>query len=366
MKRIFSLLLLLTFAFGAFADHMNFMGIPINGTLSQFCAKLVNQKGCSYERRQESDGFYELSGKFAGCNNCEFYVFNNENTKQVYHIDVYLPKCNTWSGIKNQYLRVVRDYNNNPDFELHEQTSDFESPYYEGCGNEVEAVQNEKIDYSTVFYNGSSGLLLVKISKFMQVKISYYDVANYPDDDEDDNNSTVNNNNNSRSLLFWGLPMRGSIKSFAQQLVNQKNCTIEKNYDHCVELSGTFTGKQCEVWVYGTPSSNTVWKVCVYLPTCNTWTAIKNQFYSYKSKFDAKYSLTSNYHYFDDPYEEGDGYEVTAIKDEKCHFSAYYDAPNGSISVRISKYMQVELTYEDSTNSDLYDTEEGSSNDDDI
>lgn len=85
MKRFFSLaLLLILFGSAAmYADpHMSFMGIPMNGNLSTFCGKLVSQKGLRIVERDDDKGVYTLSGKFAGYNNCEFYIFDNDDTHQ--------------------------------------------------------------------------------------------------------------------------------------------------------------------------------------------------------------------------------------------------------------------------------------------
>lgn len=143
--------------------------------------------------------------------------------------------------------------------------------------------------------------------------------------------------------------MVGNINSFAQQLVNQKGCRIVSNNteSNSISMRGTFTGKDCEIYVFGTANTNRVWKVTVYLPELRTWQAIKREYLNYKSQFDNKYTLTSSYDFFENPYDEGDGREVEAIKEDKCHYSAFYDAPGGNIMLKVSKYMQVQISYED-------------------
>lgn len=370
MKRIFSivaLLVALVFSSAKAADHISFMGIPMNGRLSQFCNKLVSQKGLRIVERDDDRGVYTLSGRFAGYNNCEFYIFDNDDTKQVYRVNVYLPECSTWNSIKNQYNRLVRDYRSNSSFRFDESESEFESPYREGDGDEVAAVKADKVNYHTDFLT-DGGLLIVKISTYMQVQLSFIDAENYPYEDSGSSSGSGSSNvgtgsYSGQSMLFMGIPMRGNINSFAQQLVNQKGCRIISNNtdQNSISMRGTFTGKDCEIYVFGTPQSRQVWRVTVYLPEVSTWGAIKREYLNYKSQFDNKYTLRSSYDFFADPYNEGDGNEVEAIKDEKCHYSAFYDAPGGNIMVKVSKYMQVQIAYEDDTNLNLREQENGGS-----
>lgn len=363
MKRIISLvMLLMALAVPGLkaADHISFMGIPVNGRISTFCNKLVSQKGLKIVNSDDSRGVYTLSGRFAGYNNCEFYVFDNDDTKQVFRVDVYLPECNTWNSIKNQYNKIVRDYRSNSAYRFDEAETIFESPYREGDGDEVAAVKADKINYHTDFFT-DGGLLVIRITQYMQVRLSFYDSENYPSDEGGTTGGGSTGGvggvggvgssygTSTGALQFMGLPMVGNINSFAQQLVNQKGCRIVSNNteSNSISMRGTFTGKDCEIYVFGTANTNRVWKVTVYLPELRTWQAIKREYLNYKSQFDNKYTLTSSYDFFENPYDEGDGREVEAIKEDKCHYSAFYDAPGGNIMLKVSKYMQVQISYED-------------------
>jgi hypothetical protein len=57
-----------------------------------------------------------------------------------------------------------------------------------------------------------------------------------------------------------------------------------------------------------------------------------------------------NYAFFKSPYEEGDGYEMTAVAVEKCFWLSAWEAnatyPNQTIAVRITKSKRVSLVYE--------------------
>lgn len=362
MKKIISLLILVL-AFAATshaADHETLLGVPINGTLSQFAGKL-SSKGVRIVERESS--VYTLNGPYSGFTGCEFYVFPNENTGQTYKVDIYLPKRTTWSGLKNDYNKMVRQFRGNSLYRFDEEKAEFESPYREGDGDEIAAVKADKCNYFTDFIS-STGMVRISISQFLQVKISYYDFANFPSDDTNNtggsSNTTTTTTDTSGAMKFMGIPMRGNINSFAQRLVNEKGCRIVSTNDNSVSLRGKFTGKECEFYVFGSPATNQIWKVTVYMPKLSTWASIKREYLNYKKEFDNKYDLRSSYDFFGGDYTEGSGNEVAGVEADECHYSAFYNAPGGTIMLKISKYMQVQMSYEDSTQLEIRNRENNS------
>ncbi len=90
MKKLLTLILFLAIAATAFSQsvsHMKFMGIPINGTITQFQAKLT-AKGCSYDKRTSayiSSGVRAFKGNIVG-NKATIFVYYNPKTKIVYRV----------------------------------------------------------------------------------------------------------------------------------------------------------------------------------------------------------------------------------------------------------------------------------------
>ena len=86
MKRIVSILaLLLCMTCVQAEEHMKFMGIPLNGTISQFQAKLT-AKGVTHDvagSKGLSAGRRLFKGTFSG-KRAEIYVYFDEATKIVY------------------------------------------------------------------------------------------------------------------------------------------------------------------------------------------------------------------------------------------------------------------------------------------
>lgn len=91
MKKIIMLWLFAFISVVSFAqnttEHLNYMGIPINGTITQFQAKL-QAKGCSLDKLTSSSlgvGCRAFNGKFVG-NKVVIYVYYDEHTKIVYRV----------------------------------------------------------------------------------------------------------------------------------------------------------------------------------------------------------------------------------------------------------------------------------------
>jgi hypothetical protein len=129
------------------------------------------------------------------------------------------------------------------------------------------------------------------------------------------------------------------------------------NKDDVIRLYGNTGGKNLEVAVVCTPKSKIVWKFSVYLPEQTSWYSLKSDYEGYLNLLKNKYGEPeSEYSFFSSPYEDGDGYEMTAVGNEKCTYSAYWSSQIG-ISIKISKFKQINISYENAVNSALDDKE---------
>lgn len=124
-------------------------------------------------------------------------------------------------------------------------------------------------------------------------------------------------------------------------------------------LTGKVALKDAQIFVFTTPTSKIVWKIAVYMPEKTTWYGIKYDYFSYLELLTEKYGTPNDsYSSFLDPYYEGDGYEVSAIRGEKCFYEALWNnVSNMNISVSISKYMQVKFIYENAKNAIIFEKE---------
>ncbi|MBP9018142.1 MAG: hypothetical protein BWZ11_00822 [Bacteroidetes bacterium ADurb.BinA395] len=153
-------------------------------------------------------------------------------------------------------------------------------------------------------------------------------------------------------ITFKGIPLKGTINSFAQELV-KKGCTIKESKGNLIILKGEFVNETCEIILVGSKKTNTIWKVVAYLPEQTSWYSIKSDYNILKKQFQQKYGDGESYEFFSDPYYEGDGYEMQALRLEKCTYATYFKTETGTISLEISKFQQISISYEDKINVEL-------------
>ncbi len=94
MKRLFSLTFLMFCVMCSFAqEHLAFKGVPIDGTLSSYVAKM-RAKG--FTSVGTSDGIAALKGDFAAHKSCTILVATMQNKDLVSRIAVIFPDQDQW------------------------------------------------------------------------------------------------------------------------------------------------------------------------------------------------------------------------------------------------------------------------------
>lgn len=161
-------------------------------------------------------------------------------------------------------------------------------------------------------------------------------------------------------LTFKGIEINGDIKEFVTKLKNNGYSQDEMNNDGTIyTLTGKFAGfDKCTIYVVGTKTSKTVWKVMVMLPDQRDWYSLKDRFTDMHSSLVDKYGKPSDeYHFFSDPYYEGDGYELQALYNEKCSYFSSWTFETGYVYMRIRSFQYgsgfIAIMYEDLINGDL-------------
>jgi len=154
---------------------------------------------------------------------------------------------------------------------------------------------------------------------------------------------------------FMGVKVEGTrtqiIEAFkAKGFRVTKNSPEEKS----IIMKGIINSKEIELFASFTPQSKKCWAFNVYLPEQTSWYDIKKEYNDYLDILIDKYGQPNNkYNFFSSPYYEGDGYEMSALRLEKCTYAAFWDF----VSIQISKFKQVKIHYENATNAALDDEE---------
>ena len=158
-------------------------------------------------------------------------------------------------------------------------------------------------------------------------------------------------------MTFKGISFNCDINIFASNL-EQVGYTQVLMQEGAAIFSGNFAGKDdCTIIVLATNKSQLVWKVIVNFPEQISWRSLKNEYDSFKDLYTKKYGNPNAYEFFDYPYEEGDGHELTALELEKCTYSSYFTTNQGVVVLKIDSQKNIKVEYEDKINCDIWEAE---------
>lgn len=152
----------------------------------------------------------------------------------------------------------------------------------------------------------------------------------------------------SQHLTFKGIEIDGTLTEFIGKLQKQGFVLID-HFENGAILKGNFAGEESEI-IIPCKENETVWTVVVNFSEKSTWYSLKSTYKSYKESLTIKYGEGNSYEFFKSPYYEGDGYEMSAVKLEKCIYSTAFETKEGDIIVEISKEANVRIFYEDNEN----------------
>ncbi len=149
--------------------HLEFKGVPIDGTKETFTEKLLQNEFELVEQKY-------IIGKFAGLN-CLVTPFTTALSKTVWKVNIIdLQKFSQWIHLKAHYEKYVNMFRlkyGEPSSEFHF----FKTPYNEGGGEEMIALSNEMCVYQT-FFDVENGTILIALIGSGQVLFSYDDKSN--------------------------------------------------------------------------------------------------------------------------------------------------------------------------------------------
>jgi hypothetical protein len=155
---------------------------------------------------------------------------------------------------------------------------------------------------------------------------------------------------------FMGISVGGPTQECVNKFLAKgfRKVHVEGGLKTVVSLVGMVNNQNLEVNVVSTPNSKKVWKISVYFPEKTTWWGIKSEYNDIRTSLINKYGEPKHdYSFFSSPYYEGDGYEMSAITLEKCTFSSFWE----TMSIQISRFKQVNVTYENLVNSAINERE---------
>ncbi len=162
-------------------------------------------------------------------------------------------------------------------------------------------------------------------------------------------------------LDFRGVPICGHIDNFVAKMKELGYTYVEKDGKLAL-MKGQFANRDVDLVIVSSPKTKQVWKVAVFFPEQVSWSSLKSLYFEYKDLYKIKYGSPKNeFEFFSSPYYEGDGYELQALRNEKCTYFTYFERSNGLIAIQLTGSVRLSISYEDSANAELKESERTSS-----
>jgi hypothetical protein len=163
----------------------------------------------------------------------------------------------------------------------------------------------------------------------------------------------------SNAQKIFGLQVGGTLSKFDDSLV-QKNFKLVTDTGGLGYLTGFFNGDSVELWVASTPITHQVYQITISSMSFKNWDSIKNKFFSYANEIKKLYGdPVHDFELFQEPYKEGDGYEMQAIMRGRISYGMYWtnSSQDYEVMVTIEKYREVWIAVENAKLVSLYYSE---------
>ena len=151
---------------------------------------------------------------------------------------------------------------------------------------------------------------------------------------------------------FMGVQISGTLTSFSTQMKAKGFVTsLSESSPTLIVMKGTLNNESVKLLVAGTPTTKMTKKIVVLYPEETSWYSLSDKYDAVVNRVTQKYGTPDETHsFFSDPYELGDGYEMTAVAVDKCFYMSVWQPdetyPNQTIAVRINSSGKVALVYE--------------------
>ena len=334
MKRLFFTMLFFTTTCVFSQTHLSFEGISMGNTISEF-TKQLKSKGFIVEKEDSTivlaRGLYmgdTMSVFVHGLNSTPHYV--RSISIMVDHPDNKKCNCETMiEKIKYQLGKYTKYDNRSNTFSL------------------------------------PSGEISILCSEGELLGIDYKDKIN-------DNQSLYEyisrkgeekQNDASLHITFKGIPVMGTVNDFCNKLSSSGFNMVKMYNDGAMAaMNGDFADRPSTLYIIGTKKSHFVQGIIVdFDRVYNKWQTIKNDYKTiieqYIVKYGNPYSVDES---FDYPYEEGDGYEMLALKLNKCNYRTTFKLTKGNIVISLREDATIAILYSDTENATLGDYENNS------
>lgn len=129
-----------------------------------------------------------MKGTFTG-EEVDLIILASPKSKTTWKVLVDYPAKDSWSSLKSNYFKMVELYEKK--YGAPESRYEFfTTPYYEGDGFELQALEKENCRYLTLFETGE-GTIGIAISKYGNIQIGYEDEINAEIDEKEEEENSI-------------------------------------------------------------------------------------------------------------------------------------------------------------------------------
>ena len=138
-------------------------------------------------------------------------------------------------------------------------------------------------------------------------------------------------------LTFMGIPITGTLESFAQKMEAKGLKKIYSDKTR-VYFKGEFAGYSgCKIYVYKAPKRNIVYQVVVFFPEKSSWANLEKEYYKFKGMLTNKYGKPASH---SETFKErkstvNDAAKMLSLKEGNCNYATGWEVDNGFIQMYI-------------------------------
>lgn len=167
-------------------------------------------------------------------------------------------------------------------------------------------------------------------------------------------------------LAFKGIPITGDEETFVKTLTDLGYNAHADQGPGLKIVSGVFAGLDANIFIRSTEMTGTVSGVNAVFGQQTDWDELKIRYDIFKKSLTKKYGTPKSSEEFTFPYRQGDGKELTAVRNGKCKWISIFEAVGqnkellGTITLKIQPVgnaAAVSIDYEDALGAKIWDAE---------
>ena len=153
---------------------LKFKGVDIEGNIDSLIDNMKSL-GLTISNFYPDNYFYLMNGTFIG-KECSLSILYTPNERLVCKLIVSFDEKSSWNLLKEEYFQLKDLFKKK--YIEYTNIETFDEPYFDGCGKELEAINNELFKYST-YFKFDNGVIVIEVSSYGNVDLVYENEGNF-------------------------------------------------------------------------------------------------------------------------------------------------------------------------------------------